>query len=322
MFSVIPIVLILTSIALFPLISPRFWYQAGWKRKLIAFGFPALILSIYLMIEYGNSVTIYEIGNDISFILLLSTLYVLSGAIKLRGELVGTPLQNTIILVIGLLLATFSLYFNFESLINPGRDLFGIFGGVTSVIQNVFGFASLQVHNTLNNLMNTIIIGAVLFRPLIQVNQFRGIKVHTIIAFILITSNLAGIITPLSDPPIFLGYLKNVPSLWSLTNLWLEWIIIYAMFLSLYFLLDAYLYHKEKTKHLIQPVPEDHVDRRFKIKGTFQLILIVGVIFSVYLNDYLYHQLDDWPKWGFREGIMLLILNLSLLTYNTKKQTT
>ncbi len=320
MFSFIPIALILISIVLFLLMNPQFYYQTGWKKKVIAFGLPVLILSIYLTIEYGNSFTVYEIRNDISFILLLFTLYVLSGAIKLKGRLVGIPLLNVVILVIGLLLANFSLDFNFESPINPTHDLFGIIGSISSVIDNIFAYVGLSVHNTVNNLMNTMIISAFLLRPLIQVNQFRGIKVHTIIAFILITSHLAGIMIPLSDPPVFLGYLEGVPFLWSLKNIWLPWIITYAIFLSFYFLLDAYFYHKEKAKRFIQTVPDKHVDIRFKIEGAIQLIFMVGVIFSVYLNDYLYHQLDGWPKWGFREGTMLVILNLSRLTYRLKNK--
>mgnify|MGYP003541580613 CR=1 FL=1 len=64
-----------------------------------------------------------------------------------------------------------------------------------------------------------------LIRPLLRANEERKHKVHVVVFFIFVVSNCGGLLTPLGDPPLFLGFLKGVPFAWTL-GLWREWLFV------------------------------------------------------------------------------------------------
>jgi Na+/H+ antiporter NhaD/arsenite permease-like protein len=169
--SILPFIGILLSIALLPLIAPVFWQRhygkvtLGWSLVfalpfLAAFQGQALhsILHIYLL-------------DYIPFIILLWGLYTISGGIHLQGAPSGTPAVNTLFLLAGIVLA---------------------------------------------NLIGTTGASMLLIRPVIRANKVRKNKVHVIVFFIFLVSNIGGCLTPLGDPPLFLGFLHGVPFFWTL----------------------------------------------------------------------------------------------------------
>jgi Na+/H+ antiporter NhaD/arsenite permease-like protein len=84
-----------------------------------------------------------------------------------------------------------------------------------------------------------------LIRPLIRANAGRKHNVHTVIFFIFLVSNIGGSLTPLGDPPLYLGFLKGVDFFWTTTNLLAKTIVAVAVLLTVFFVLDSLLYGRE-----------------------------------------------------------------------------
>ncbi|MCL4807823.1 MAG: sodium:proton antiporter [Thermoanaerobaculia bacterium] len=88
-----------------------------------------------------------------------------------------------------------------------------------------------------------------LVRPLLNTNRERKIKVHTVVFTILVIANCGGLLTPLGDPPLFLGLLRGVPFLWTL-NLFPQWLFVNGMLLLSYYALDSAAYRREEERDL------------------------------------------------------------------------
>jgi len=104
--------------------------------------------------------------------------------------------------------------------------------------------AFLGLGSLLASLVGTTGASMLLIRPLLQTNRERTHVRHTVIFFIFLVSNIGGMLTPLGDPPLFLGYLQGVPFTWTL-RLWAHWGIQVAVLLALYFVWDARQYTRE-----------------------------------------------------------------------------
>ncbi len=102
----------------------------------------------------------------------------------------------------------------------------------------------------LANLLGTTGASMLLIRPMLTMNQDRRHKTHIFIFFIFIVSNIGGSLTPLGDPPLFLGFLRGVPFAWTLWQLWLPWLVTVGLLLLIFFLLDSYAYRRESAADL------------------------------------------------------------------------
>ena len=85
-----------------------------------------------------------------------------------------------------------------------------------------------------------------MIRPLLETNKERKHRVHTVLFTIFIVANCGGILTPLGDPPLFLGYLHGVPFTWTFA-LWKEWLFVLALLLLSYYSIDRVRYASEDT---------------------------------------------------------------------------
>jgi len=200
---VIPFAGILLSIAIFPLIAPHFWHKNFGKVSL--FWTISLLIPLLFSNHVGFNVTLYEVLHVglleyVPFIILLLALFTISGGVQLKGSLVGKPIVNVLIILIGTLLASW---------------------------------------------MGTTGAAMLLIRPLIRANQERKYKVHTIVFFIFLVANIGGSLTPLGDPPLFLGFLKGVSFFWTTSAMFLPMLMVVCYLIIVYFLLDSYLYKKE-----------------------------------------------------------------------------
>jgi Na+/H+ antiporter NhaD/arsenite permease-like protein len=235
LWSVIPFIGILLSIALFPLLAPHFWHHHFGKVSIfwsLLFAFPFLfafkgegiheILHIYL-IDY------------IPFIILLWSLFTVAGGILVRGDLVGKPSTNLIILLIGTFLSSW---------------------------------------------IGTTGSAMVLIRPLLRANANRKNKTHIVVFFIFLVANIGGSLTPLGDPPLFLGFLHGVPFFYTF-HLLPDLGVASLILLSLFYLMDRYFYSREK--------PEDIVvtgTKPFSVAGKRNFIFLVGIIAGVLLSGF------------------------------------
>lgn len=125
-----------------------------------------------------------------------------------------------------------------------------------------------------------------LIRPLLRANQWRRHKAHVVIFFIFLVANIGGCLTPLGDPPLFLGYLRGVPFFWTLAHIWPILLVNMAVLLCAFIIVDRHFIKKEGAQGLERLELEDSADDRvpIRIEGWhnffFLLLIIVGVILN------------------------------------------
>lgn len=123
----------------------------------------------------------------------------------------------------------------------------------------------------------------VLIRPLLRANRLRRHKVHTVIFFIFIVSNGGGLLTPLGDPPLFLGFLRGVPFHWTF-RLFAEWALVNGVLLVVYNLLDQYWLNREELEDrraLLEEV--ERAERPIAVEGRHNLVYLAGVMGTILL---------------------------------------
>ncbi|HWR81883.1 MAG TPA: sodium:proton antiporter [Candidatus Deferrimicrobium sp.] len=151
----------------------------------------------------------------------------------------------------------------------------------------------------LANFIGTTGASMVLIRPLLRTNSEREFTGHLPVFFIFIVSNIGGCLTPLADPPLFLGYLKGVPFLWTL-SLYPIWLFTLTVVLALFFAWDTVAYRKESPAAL-------QLDREriapLRVRGKINLLFLGGVVLAVFFQT---------PS-PYRELIMALMTVLSLV---------
>lgn len=172
--------------------------------------------------------------------------------------------------------------------------------------------AFLAVGGLLASFVGTTGASMLLIRPLLQTNIERTRKAHTIIFFIFIVSNIGGCLLPIGDPPLFLGYLRGVPFLWT-SCLWKEWAFMLAILLVLYFIWDVYEYRREPAR----AVSRDEAEIvPLELAGKINLLWLVGVVLAVGLLDpsKAVPGTNFRPPHFLREGLQLTFVALSWLT--------
>ncbi|MFA5793765.1 MAG: sodium:proton antiporter [Candidatus Brocadiia bacterium] len=183
-------------------------------------------------------------------------------------------------------------------------------------------------------LINTIVlaIGAVLasfigttgasmllIRPLIRANKARKDKAHIIIFFIFVVSNCGGLLTPLGDPPLFLGFLKGVPFLWTFA-LWKEWLFVCGLILIIFNLYDQFKFNREDIATPGALTEQVEPKQKLGVEGTVNFLLLGGMVAAIFFagDPFGTDPKHPWP-FGVKEALMLVMAVLSLVA--TKKHT-
>jgi Na+/H+ antiporter NhaD/arsenite permease-like protein len=166
--------------------------------------------------------------------------------------------------------------------------LFTISGGVqltgTLVGKPIINVIIIFIGTILASWMGTTGAAMLLIRPLIRANKDRKYKVHTIVFFIFLVANVGGSLTPLGDPPLFLGFLKGVSFFWTTSAMLKPMIMVVCYLIIIYFLMDSYYYKKEDLQ--VTSLQEDGKDQKLGLEGSFNLLLLLGVISSVLLSGF------------------------------------
>ncbi len=146
-----------------------------------------------------------------------------------------------------------------------------------------------------------------LIRPLLRINADRKDIKHVVIFFIFTVSNIGGCLTPLGDPPLFLGYLNGVPFIWTF-SLWPQWLLANSIILAIFYIIDS---KKFKTESLPESSQSDGKGKPLSIVGLINFAWLAGVILSVAFVQKTY---GPFVILGPREVIMLIMVFLSLKT--------
>lgn len=139
----------------------------------------------------------------------------------------------------------------------------------------------LAIGTVLASLMGTTGASMLLIRPLIRANDNRKHVVHVVVFFIFLVSNVGGSLTPLGDPPLFLGFLKGIEFSWTLRHILPETALMVAVLLVAFFVLDSWLYRREGEVMPTDPTPDD---RAFGFDGGINFVLLLFVVSLVLMS--------------------------------------
>ena len=264
-FWILPFVGILLSIAILPLIGPVFWQRNYGKVS----AFWALSFLLPFTIVKGIEIAIYEFLHVLlldyfPFIILLFSLYTISGGIRIKGRLSGTPQMNTLLIFIGTILASW---------------------------------------------MGTTGAAILLIRPILRANKWRQHTVHTVVFFIFLVANIGGALTPIGDPPLFLGFLHGVDFFWTTKIMLFPMCLVSIYLLIIYYLIDSYYYRKE-----IIPDENNIEDQKpVGIEGIGNIILLLCVISAVLMSGFWKPNITDINIFGINITIQSLLRDFILI---------
>ncbi len=165
-------------------------------------------------------------------------------------------------------------------------------------------FKILAIGGLLASFIGTTGAAMLLIRPLLKANKYRKYVIHSVIFFIFIVANCGGLLTPLGDPPLFLGFLKGVPFEWTLINLWGYWLFVVGILLSIYFVFDSILWKREGGLSALFSSAEKAgtilSDNKVKIKiyGKINFLLLFGVIVVVFSSGVFAIQISSQGNWN------------------------
>jgi Na+/H+ antiporter NhaD/arsenite permease-like protein len=161
----------------------------------------------------------------------------------------------------------------------------------------------LAIGAVLANLIGTTGASVLLIRPLLRANWSRERKAHIVIFFIFVVSNCAGLLTPIGDPPLFLGFLKGVPFTWTL-RLWPQWLLVNGMLLLVFSVWDQVVFYREEAERAGSQLEDVMLHEPFRMHGLHNFVLLGGVVGTVVASGQgFWNGGEPWP-FGVREALM------------------
>jgi len=192
--------------------------------------------------------------------------------------------------------------------ISGGIYVKGSLSGTPLVNTGMMGFGAL-----IASLVGTTGASMLLIRPLLRANAPRQRKAHIIVFFIFTVSNCGGLLTPLGDPPLFLGFLNGVPFEWTL-RLWKEWLVVNAAILLMFNVWDQTVFAREEKERPGSQLEEVQVHEPLRVLGLANLLFLAGVVAVVYAaGKGLGNGGEVWP-YGVAQGLTVLLAALSYFT--------
>ncbi len=232
-----PFALLLLLIATMPLSPPRARHL--WERfyPVVAIGLGVVVATYYVaLVEHGGGRVGLTIGEYVSFVALIGSLFVVAAGIhvRIRGE--ARPAQNVVFLLVG--------------------------AGLTNVI-------------------GTTGASMVLIRPWIRMNRYRITAYHTVF-FIFVISNVGGALTPIGDPPLFLGYLHGVPFFWLVDKAAPAWALTLVLLLGVFFALDRRNYLRARWQIREMQTARDSL---VTVEGRQNVLFLALIMVGVFIPD-------------------------------------
>ncbi|AMP13800.1 sodium:proton antiporter [Collimonas pratensis] len=221
--------------------------------------------------------------------------------------------------IAGVVHAFLAEYFPFIILLTA---LFVVAGGIC-LRGNLHGTPALNtgllaIGTLLASLMGTTGASMLLIRPLIRANDNRKHVVHIVVFFIFLVANAGGALTPLGDPPLFLGFLKGVDFSWTLKNIFGETLFMWVSLLVIFYCLDRFYFHKREEEFApsLDPTPDD---ARLRFEGKFNFILLALVVLLVLMSGFwkpgisynIYGTTVELQNL-LRDGLLVVVILVSL----------
>ena len=231
---------------------------------------------------------------SLPFVLLLAAIAIVPFVNRLWWE------RNYPYISVGLGLIPISYYFfvlgNSVRILQTGMEyvsfivligsLFVVAGGIHIRIKgkstpaaNVF---LLIIGAVVANILGTTGASMLMIRPFLRVNGYRLRGFH-VVFFIFVISNMGGALTPIGDPPLFLGYLKGVPFLWVLEHVWYMWMIALGMVLGVFFVIDTVSFRKFEAgpKHLLP----SQLHEEAEVGGMHNIFFLAVILIAVFIEN-------------------------------------
>jgi Na+/H+ antiporter NhaD/arsenite permease-like protein len=195
--------------------------------------------------------------------------------------------------------------------------LFTVAGGIV-VRGNLHGSPTantllLAVGTLLASIIGTTGASMVMIRPIIRANDDRRHNVHVVVFFIFLVSNIGGSLTPLGDPPLFLGFLRGVDFFWTTKHLLAKTALVAGVLLAIFFIIDAYLYRKEG-----RIAPDPTPDNPLRVSGGVNITLMAVILGTILLSASV--KLGGFEIFGthvalqnvLRDGMMVAVVFAAL----------
>jgi Na+/H+ antiporter NhaD/arsenite permease-like protein len=262
-FMVLPFVILLAMIATGPLFYHHFWEK---NYPIIAILLGLITVFYYLFFLNDTHSLLHTAAEYLSFIALLSSLFVASGGILVRVDRKSTPWLNAGILLFG------------------------------SVIANVIGTTGASM---------------LLIRPFIKINKNR-IKPYHIIFFIFLVSNIGGALTPIGDPPLFLGFLRGVEFFWVIQHVWYIWLPTILLVTLIFIVVDS--------RNVSTADTSEKFSGKIEFKGMKNVFYLLVIVISVFIDPAVMSwvpSLSPLPI-GIREIIMFAMVVIAYRTADEK----
>lgn len=253
---VFPFVILLLLIAIGPIFLDKFWHHHFQK---VSVGLGAVVFLYYGLVMDSFSHSLETIAEYISFISLLTILFVASGGIYAFIDVESKPLTNILFLFLAAILT---------------------------------------------NLLGTTGASVLLIKPFMRINRYR-LQPYHIVFFIFIVSNLGGLLTPIGDPPLFMGYLKGVPFEWTFIHLLPKWFLAISLLLFVFFLVDR------KNTKLDDVDTSSHYTNKILINGKRNFVWLAIGIISIFIDPNLIDGLPHIDMEGKKISYLREIIQLS-----------
>lgn len=240
-----------------------------------------------------------EIWTMIPFVIILLAIAILPLVIPHLWEsnLVKAVISVLLALVTGAYLVSLG-YLGVEVIVETLKEYYA-FITLLIALFTISGGIFVEGDLKATPLTNTVILGigaviasfigttgasVLLIRPLIRTNKERHKTTHIFVFFILLVSNVGGVLLPVGDPPLFMGYLYGVPFFWTLIKLWPIWLTATAILLGIFFAWDTFAYKHEKKTDIRS---DNQHQTPLRVHGAINFLLILGVLMAVvFLKDY------------------------------------
>ena len=168
----------------------------------------------------------------------------------------------------------------------------------------------LAVGAVLASFVGTTGASVLLIRPLLRANASRMRKAHVVVFFIFIVSNCGGLLTPLGDPPLFLGFLNGVPFQWTF-RLWKEWALVNGVLLLVFHFWDETVLNREERERPGSQLEQLMKHAPLRVHGLHNLIFLVSIVGTIYAAGRgVGNRGALWP-FGWQEGLMLVAASLA-----------